>query len=73
MVDLLIRDLPDDVMAVIDGRARQLGLSRAAYVRRLFVRAAVPSEVDVAVEDLAWFADVFADLADADVMRRAWE
>lgn len=26
----------------------------------------------VTTQDLTWFADVFADLADPDVMSRAW-
>ena len=73
MVDVLVRDVPDDVMAAIDLRARLLGLSRTAYVWRVLVREAAVVEVEVAVEDLARFADVFADLADADVMCRAWE
>ena len=73
MADLLVRDVPDDVMAAIDVRARRLGLPRTAYVRRVLVREAVVSDVETVVEDLAWFVDVFADLADADVMRRAWE
>ena len=73
MVDLLVRGVPEDVVAAIDLRARQLGLSRTAYVRRVLVREAAVADVEVAVEDLAWFGEVFADLADAGVMRRAWE
>jgi hypothetical protein len=33
---------------------------------------AVPGSA-VSVQDLAWFGEVFGDLADPDVMSRAWE
>ena len=34
MSDILIRDVPEDVIAVIDHRASHLGLSRNEYLRR---------------------------------------
>src|SRR5262249_41532249 len=34
MTDMLIRDVPDDVIAAVDARASRLGLSRSEYVRR---------------------------------------
>jgi len=34
MADMLIRDVPDDVVAAIDAQALRLGLSRSVYVRR---------------------------------------
>ncbi len=34
MPDVLIRDLPDDVLAAIDAKARRIGLSRTEYIRR---------------------------------------
>ena len=71
-MDILIRDIPDDVIAGIDAAARRLGISRAEYVRRR-LGAMVDSDRQVTIGDLEWFAKVFADLADADVMRRAWE
>jgi hypothetical protein len=40
MTDILIRDLPDEVIDALDARARQLGLSRSEYVRRLLRRMA---------------------------------
>lgn len=72
MPDILIRDLPDDVLAAIDARARRVGLSRTEYIRRTLSRERGDAALDVSVEDLAAFADTFADLADADVMRQAW-
>ena len=42
MADMLIRGVPDDVVAALDIRARQLGLSRSEYVLlRLDENAAV--------------------------------
>ena len=71
MTDMLIRDVPDDVIAALDAHAGRLGLPRSDYVRRLAQDAAV-SGAPVSVQDLVRFADVFADLADADVMTQAW-
>lgn len=71
MPDLLIRDVPDDVIAAIDAIAKRLGLSRTEYVRRQLASAAKTGG-SVGVEDLDQFAAVFADLGDADVMRGAW-
>ena len=34
MTDILIRDVPDEVIAAVDARAGRLGLSRSEYVRR---------------------------------------
>jgi hypothetical protein len=36
-------------------------------------RKQATTDVDVTVDDLSRFADTFADLADDEVMRRAWE
>jgi hypothetical protein len=73
MTDLLIRDVPDDVLAAIDAKAQRLGLSRSEYLRRTLARERAVTDVDVTVDDLVRFGDAFADLADEDVMRQAWE
>jgi hypothetical protein len=73
MTDLLIRDVPRDVVAGIDSRASRLGLSRTEYLRRALAREAATSGGPVTVDDLSNFATAFMDLADEDVMRRAWE
>jgi hypothetical protein len=73
MTDLLIRDVPDDVLAAIDAKAQRLGVSRSEYLRRALARERAVTDVDVTVDDLARFGDTFADLADEDVMRQAWE
>lgn len=73
MTDMLIRDVPDEVIAAVDAQAARLGLSRSEYVRRRLAQDASAHGSAVSVRDLTRFADVFADLADPDVMSGAWE
>jgi Ribbon-helix-helix protein, copG family len=73
MTDVLIRDVPDEVIAAVDARAGRLGLSRSEYVRRRLAQDAVAPGSPVSTRDLARFAEVFGDLADPDVMSRAWQ
>ncbi|MGO8893347.1 MAG: FitA-like ribbon-helix-helix domain-containing protein [Streptosporangiaceae bacterium] len=73
MTDVLIRDVPDDVIAALDAHAGRLGLSRSEYVRRRLAQDAATEDSAVTVEDLARFADTFGDLADPDVMSQAWK
>ena len=72
MADILIRDVPEDVIAAIDINAQRLGLSRTEYLRRTLARERDVAPTAVSVADLASFADTFADLADPDVIDRAW-
>ena len=72
MTDILIRDVPDEVLAAIDANARRAGLSRTEYIRRALSRERGDAAPEVRVEDLVRFADTFADLADPEVMRGAW-
>jgi len=71
MTDMLIRDVPDDVIAAVDARASRLGLSRSEYVRRRLAQDAAAAAA-VTTGDLARFAETFADLDDPAVMSRAW-
>ena len=73
VTDILVRDVPDDVVAALDARAARLGLSRSEYLRRRFAQEAIASPEPVTVEHLAAFAEAFADLGDARVMKGAWE
>jgi hypothetical protein len=74
MTDLLIRDVPDDVVAAIDADAQRLGLSRSEYLRRTLAQATARADRPTAtVEDLSRFGDRYADLANDDLMRRAWQ
>jgi hypothetical protein len=72
MTDLLIRDVPDDVIAAIDATAKRLGLSRTEYVRRQLAAAAATGQ-PVTIDDLTTFASTFADLGAPDVMGDAWQ
>lgn len=72
VVDILIRDVPEDVIAAIDIKAQRLGLSRTEYLRRTLTRERDVTHAAVSVADLAAFADTFADLADPEVIDRAW-
>lgn len=72
MTDILIRDIPDDVLAAIDARANRAGLSRTEYLRRTLAREKVGTLGDVTVDDLARFSESFADLGDVDAMDDAW-
>jgi hypothetical protein len=69
---MVIRDVPEDVIAALDARAARLGLSREQYVRRRLAQDAACPGAFVSVTDLTRFADTFADLGDRDVMSRAW-
>ena len=64
---MLIRDVPDDVLVAVDARAGRLGLSRSEYVRRRLAQDAA-----VTAADLVRFGELFADLADREVMDQAW-
>lgn len=72
MADVLVRDLPAEVVAGLDRRARRLGLSRSEFVRRVLTQEAAQPAGRVTVEDLKRTAEVFADLANPEVMERAW-
>ena len=73
MTDVLVRDVPDDVIAALDSRAARLGLSRSEYLRRRLAQEAVSGPQPVTVEHLTVFARTFADLTDAEIMKGAWE
>lgn len=73
MADVLIRDVPPEVLAGVDAHAARLGLSRAEYIRRRLASDAVSDVAPVSVQDLRRFAGTFADLADESVMGGAWQ
>jgi hypothetical protein len=72
VTDVLIRDVPDDVIAAVDAHAGRLGLSRSEYLRRRLAQDAATHAAQVSEDDLARFAERFVDLADPDVMSQAW-
>jgi hypothetical protein len=73
MSDVLIRDVPEEVLAVIDHRASRLGLSRNEYLRRQLSQEARRSDVPVTTADVRTFSDLFRDLGDPDVLDQPLE
>lgn len=73
MADVLIRDVPESVLAALDAHASRLGLSRAEYIRRRLAGDAAISAASVSAADLRSFADKVSDLADPQVMGAAWQ
>lgn len=74
MPDILIRDLPDHVIAAIDANAKRLGLSRNEYLRRQLAgegRAEAPRP-STTVEDLKRLTSLISDINDPEVMAGAW-
>lgn len=72
MSDVLIRDVPDEVLAVIDHRAGHLGLSRNEYLRRQLSQDAGRTDTSVTPDDLRRLSFAARDLGDPDVMAEAW-
>lgn len=72
MTDILIRDVPDEVLAAIDAKAKRVGLSRTAYLRRALERERVQESGPVTVDGLEKFSKLAADLDDPTVMSDAW-
>ena len=72
MPDVLIRDVPEAVLAEVDAHAARLGISRVEYIRRRLAADAATSTAAVSTQDLRKFADKFADLTDPEVMDSAW-
>ncbi len=72
MTDILIRGVPDDVLAAIDAKAKRIGLSRTAYLRRALERERAQDTGPLTVDQLERAANLAADLNDPDVMSDAW-
>ncbi len=72
MTDILIRDVSDEVLAVIDSKAKRVGLSRTEYLRRALERERVQDAGPITVADLARTASLAQDLEDPDAMAGAW-
>jgi hypothetical protein len=70
--DVLIRDVPEDVIVAIDARAAGLRLSRNEYLRRRLREDARHHASPVEVRDLQRFETRFGDLADPEVVTQAW-
>jgi hypothetical protein len=72
MPDILIPDVPEDVVSAIDARAKRVGLSRNEYLRRALEREQVSNADPVTADALCLLAELAQDLADPAVMTSAW-
>jgi plasmid stability protein len=73
MTNVLIRDVPENVIEALDVRASRLGLSRSEFLRRRLAQEVMTGPQAVTVDHLTSFAETFGDLADDEVMKGAWE
>lgn len=73
MSDVLIRDVPDDVLTAIDARAAEMGLSRVEYIRRRLAQDVRIVPHRVTPEDLSRLGDTLAGLADEEFISEAWQ
>jgi len=73
MTDVLIRDLEPEDVARLDARAAAVRLSRTEYLRRRLEQDARRGTGSVTQADFERFVERFSDLADDELMRRAWE
>ena len=69
VTDILIRDVPDDVVAALDANAQRAGLTRAEFLRRVLAEL---QQAPVTREHLSRFAERTADLDNPEVMAAAW-
>ena len=72
MTDILIRDVPDDVLAAIDAKAKRVGISRTEYLRRALERESAQATRPVDIDQLAQVAALTEDLNDPNIMSTAW-
>lgn len=69
MTDILIRDVPAEVVAALDSNAQRSGQTRAEYLRRLLADQHGPA---LTREQMHRFAERTADLGNPEVMAAAW-
>lgn len=72
VTNVLIRGLSDETVARIDRSAQELGLSRNEYLRRRLEGDAPRATTKTTEEDWKRSGEIFADLADPDIMADAW-
>jgi len=72
MTDILIRDVPEEVLAAIDAKAKQVGLSRTEYLRRALARERVQDTGPISVDQLRQVGALTKDLDDPTVIAGAW-
>ncbi len=69
VTDILIRNVPDEVVAALDANAQRAGVTRAEYLRRVLAEQRGRA---LTREQLDRFAERTADLGNPEVMAAAW-
>lgn len=72
MTDIVIRDLPDDVIVGLDRKAKERGVSLEEFIRLRLVESVSRSSEWVTVESLRYMSERLAELADSEVTAEAW-
>ena len=72
MTDILIRDVPEDLVELIERNSRRMGISRSEYLRRTLARERASDVEPTTIADLERVGERFAGLADDELMRQAW-
>lgn len=72
MTDVLVRNIPENVLARVDEHAARLGLSRGEYLRRQIEQNAGGGAQQLTVAELRRASELSRDLLDEDVMHEAW-
>ena len=72
MTDILIRDVPEDLIELIERNSRRMGISRSEYLRRTLARERSTEIEPTTAADFERVSERFAGLADEELMRRAW-
>ena len=73
MSEILIRGIPDDVLAALDQLAARMGLSCTEYIRRRLIEDARAARISVTPDDWSRFTVTYRDLGDPTVMNQAWK
>jgi hypothetical protein len=76
VADILIRDVPEEMVAELDAAAARAGVSRAEYVRRTLAaeaeRVACGVRPPLTRDDWRQLHELTTDPADRDAMRGVW-
>ena len=72
MADLLIRDVPVELVLALDAKATSLGLSRVEFLRRTISREVAMTTESVTEQHLEALSQLLPDLGNEEIMRGAW-
>lgn len=72
MINVLVREVPDEVFTALDARGPP-GVAPGEYLRRRLSQEVMIGSQPVTAEDLARSAGIISNLGDPEVMKAAWE